>query len=1066
LVRVKTPYGSICGKQGDCQSGERKCQGNNVLICDESGHFQIGGVCDGGCKDGKCQVLCTTGQPRCRDNKILETCNESGTGWVGESCDYACQNNSCVADPGVIPTSTPTPIDCVPGKKTCTGNKGMMECNSKGNGYNYFTCGILCVGGRCLGETITVGEPINPTNCISGEIKCEATRNGGFSEFKCNSSGFWDEILSCASGCYYGRCKQTIETENCLKENERYQEGKCCPGLVKVTSPYGYYCGKPGVCTSGTTKCENNSIWKCDTSGYFSKIKSCDFGCGGNECNFGCFPKSTKCRNEQTLQVCSDDGTAWLSRSCNYCSEGICFSSKKEAEETLAYSDTGWDGEGPLPYCYAPSAEEIGLNTCPQGYVCGAQKVEDRNGLYYCEKKTVENSTVKVCLANSSYCGQGGVLLRCSSDGMRWAAAWQCPAPRPEKGSQYNYSCKQVSTDRGQCRPPTPEEGRDTAVEIAGLTAATVASVLALPAVITNPAIASTAFRIVRIGNAAYAINNAANECQSFESMTNDEKIKCALAAGYALTSTVDAGLAGVGFINPGGSAFLSAVEVGNDVANLALGGVNAYNQCQGGTDRDCYYALISSGIDLVALGVDINQAKQWSKANLHVKVDNLPKENISYQANMYKMTGNSGLSYSNSGMRTPEEIRALETLTEITNEEMRYVIKGGVSVTLFDTQNEMTNYLNKNKNFSFGSNLGGVFFEEETLGGSRWVYDSEGRFIERIDSPNQKKPQIVFALDSPLALGTGFHESIHAQRSGYGIGNDGFYGLKSNLVDFFSNSELSPGARNLAIKSLEEVGTISVELDMYDQIPNLPSEFRSNAIKYQNFNSQKYLQALVDPNSMTPELAKYLKELELTDPITYKMLTADAGSVNANVNANLISKPITIPGQVYGNDPSPLLDELTIRATQLQKEGISKAESVMKSVTEVTNGQYYENYGVGGIKSVPADKAHTVEDLVTCGGMVCRSMTQISTGVANRSGLDAYQGFMTVSKNGVSTGHSFTVLKNADGSISGVIDATNSWTFNSMEDFISRIKSLGYSIDSDIDISSLKSEEVYKIIR
>ncbi len=626
LVRVKTPYGSICGKPGTCTPGSTKCDDSNkfVLVCDASGYFQKNQSCGGECKNGKCEIICTTGQTRCRDNKTLEVCNESGTSFTSQSCNYKCEYNKCVEKP--MADVTPTPIDCLPGKNSCTGNKGMMECNSKGDGYNYFQCGILCIGGRCIGETITLGGPTNPTNCISGEIKCEATSNGGFSEFKCNSSGYWDEILSCASGCYYGRCKQAVETEGCLKENERYQEGKCCPGLVKVTSPYGYYCGKPGTCTPGTTKCENNSIWKCDTSGYFSKIKSCDFGCGENECNLGCTPRSTICRNEKTLLVCSDNGTAWLSRSCNYCSEGICFQSKKEAQENLAYSDTSWDGQGPLPYCYAPGAEEVGLNTCPQGYICGSQRVEDRSDLYYCEKKTVENSIVKACVANSSFCGQGGVLLRCSSDGMRLAAAWQCPAPRPEKGSQYNYSCKQVSTDRGECRPPTPEEGRDVAIEIVGAELAAVASVLAIPAVITNPAVLSTTFRIVRIGNAAYAINNAANECQSFESMTNDEKLKCVLAAGYAITATFDAGLAGAGIINPAGSPLLSGIEVTNDVANLALGGVNAYNQCQNGTDEDCYAALISSGIDLIALGADINQSKQWSKTNLKIEVEDLPK--------------------------------------------------------------------------------------------------------------------------------------------------------------------------------------------------------------------------------------------------------------------------------------------------------------------------------------------------------------------------------------------------------------------------------------------------------
>lgn len=206
-----------------------------------------------------------------------------------------------------------------------------------------------------------------------------------------------------------------------------------------------------------------------------------------------------------------------------------------------------------------------------------------------------------------------------------------CPVALSMAG--YNYSCKQITSLEAQCRPATEQEMKEFAIEFVAMNAAAVAMPFAiggaattvLPAMMANPAIVSGAFRIVRIGNSVYSINNAAKECQGFDSMTNDEKTKCVLAAGYAVTATVDGGLAGAGFFSTG-SQLLTGVEIGNDVANLALGGVNAYNRCEGGTNSECYWALISSGIDLVALGVDVNQAKQWSKANLKVEVEDIPE--------------------------------------------------------------------------------------------------------------------------------------------------------------------------------------------------------------------------------------------------------------------------------------------------------------------------------------------------------------------------------------------------------------------------------------------------------
>ncbi len=631
LIKVNTPYGAICGKQGSCQPGQSKCSDDKrfVLTCDTSGYFQQDKACDGGCENGKCKTVCTPGQRRCFNSATLEVCSDNGSAWVKQSCSYGCADNRCLEKPIPTPSSIPTAVSCVPGKKTCTGNKGLMICNSQGNGYDQFTCGIGCLWGICIGEQVAV-EPVALTpNCVSGEYKCEAS-NGHYVEYKCNSGGYWDAVKQCDSGCFYGRCKNT-DSEDCLKKNAAYQEGKCCPGLVRVTTPYGYVCGEPGGCTPGSKRCQDGSVWRCNNSGYFEKSQRCDFGCEGGECQLGCMPKSARCRDEKTLQVCADNGNAWVNRSCNYCHEGICYDSKEKALEVINFGGVDWDGEN-LPYCQNPSAETVGLNTCPQGFICGAQKVEDRNGLYYCEKKSIENSTVKVCSPNSSFCGQGGVLLQCSADGNRWSGAWQCPQPRPEKGNQYNYSCKQVTADRGECRPATPEEGRDAAVEITGLTAATVAGALGLPAVVTGGGL-SSAMLVAQGASAAYSVGNAAYNCQYYSQLTQEQREACWRSGAYAVINT---GSAMLGMAQFQGVNNATTVYGGLAVsaADLGMGTIDAVEVCQNSTNpTECYLAIASAGVNALGFAGDVaNASNFYQQQQLQSRVEFLPfRSDVTY---------------------------------------------------------------------------------------------------------------------------------------------------------------------------------------------------------------------------------------------------------------------------------------------------------------------------------------------------------------------------------------------------------------------------------------------------
>jgi len=86
-------------------------------------------------------------------------------------------------------------------------------------------------------------------------------------------------------------------------------------------------------------------------------------------------------------------------------------------------------------------------------------------------------------------------------------------------------------------------------------------------------------------------------------------------------------------------------------------------------------------------------------------------------------------------------------------------------------------------------------------------------------------------------------HENIHAKRQ-----LDGSF---DNLYDFVENSGISnsPSAEDI-LYSLEEVGTISDNLALYESIDGLPSYLSSGERNYLARNTQRYLEALKNSNN------------------------------------------------------------------------------------------------------------------------------------------------------------------------------------------------------------------------
>jgi hypothetical protein len=222
----------------------------------------------------------------------------------------------------------------------------------------------------------------------------------------------------------------------CAAENEMPSLSKpCCAGLVAVASPYGYYCAKPGDCTLGATKCQEefgtHYIYTCGANGYYTKTKRCDFGCSNGVCLTVCSPGQTRCEGD-ILRTCSSDGSAWGARSCPY----GCESTSAGA----GCKSTPVSSPSPSPSPSATPTPASAVASClPDGSCIGPKDCCQSGNSYYDLS----------CAITETRCGQK-------------------PYCSPRKITDCPYGCEPTSTG-GVCKTKPAETAVSAETETKGL---------------------------------------------------------------------------------------------------------------------------------------------------------------------------------------------------------------------------------------------------------------------------------------------------------------------------------------------------------------------------------------------------------------------------------------------------------------------------------------------------------------------------------------------------------------------------------------------------------------------
>jgi hypothetical protein len=249
-----------------CDPGVQNCRGQELTVCNTQGTWQVATTCDGLCTPRGCTV-CSPGQTKCDDGRLLGLCSKGGTWDVSLSC-FVC---------GPIGPSDFACIgECSPGSKLCSANS-LQTCTASGDWQDEVNCAALCSNGVCVGV------------CRPGERKCES----GMSSV-CSDMGQWDPGVPCTTVC---------SEKGCL--------GTCAPGMMRCRAT-----GNAGI---------RNTQQTCNAQGEWQDTATCAFVCSDNTCNGSCVPGQRTCRSAQP-QICSPLG-AWVddgSACPNVCDHGTC----------------------------------------------------------------------------------------------------------------------------------------------------------------------------------------------------------------------------------------------------------------------------------------------------------------------------------------------------------------------------------------------------------------------------------------------------------------------------------------------------------------------------------------------------------------------------------------------------------------------------------------------------------------------------------------------------------------------------------------------------------------------
>ncbi len=176
-------------------------------------------------------------------------------------------------------------------------------------------------------------------------------------------------------------------------------------------------------CLVGQTVCVGELIQTCGSDGMWGTPVACSlegFICLADSCVVDptpnvCPPNAMRCKDTDTMETCSSDGSAWQETDCaedEHCPDTQCVEIGTQICDPLV--DTRCDNDGNVVHCNADGTGWENPESCQTGYRCY-------------DGRCIDESTIVCDPGVETRCTDIGQLQVCNGDGTDWSDPFNCP---------------------------------------------------------------------------------------------------------------------------------------------------------------------------------------------------------------------------------------------------------------------------------------------------------------------------------------------------------------------------------------------------------------------------------------------------------------------------------------------------------------------------------------------------------------------------------------------------------------------------------------------------------------
>lgn len=351
---------------GVCEPGARRCEGDALVVCDETGSRETRVECDTtaecsgagpgcACEEGACVPrACRPGVRSCEGDSVVE-CDATGSVTrTVQTCgdDEVCRGGACVDG------------SCEPGTSSCAGEV-RLACSAETGELTETDCAASSSYCRTFDET---SAGCVAWECLPGTTSCDRT---GTVRVVCDARGTSSELIPCAGDefCAAGSCSPRVCTPGerictggdvhvCASNGSGYAlqtdcgTASCVEGTCVGEVPS---CTSAGDCPPPRGRCEGNTLVSYTGNGV----------CSRGACDYEPVTRRTDCA--ASSRVCSAASAACVTPagpSCTadtdcgsgrYCVSGTC----RQCRSTADCSDGRVCVDGACTTC-----------SCPAGSIC------------------------------------------------------------------------------------------------------------------------------------------------------------------------------------------------------------------------------------------------------------------------------------------------------------------------------------------------------------------------------------------------------------------------------------------------------------------------------------------------------------------------------------------------------------------------------------------------------------------------------------------------------------------------------------------------------------------------